>query len=86
VLLFPGGQRLARAAAVRDDRGGGDVAAVADDVDIAAGVFGTGLAEGFAVVAVARQRGAQGDDQLGVGVDDDLEIGRVPVAKGAIAE
>lgn len=68
-----------RSATVRDDRAGGDVAAIADHVVIAAGVLGTGIGERDAVVAVARKRRAHGDHQWRIGVDDDLVVGRVPV-------
>ncbi|GGV67185.1 hypothetical protein GCM10010261_59980 [Streptomyces pilosus] len=47
--------------------------------DIDALVGSAGYLPCLAVVAVAGQRPADGDDQAGVGVDDDLVVGGVPV-------
>jgi len=55
-------------ATVGDHRGGGTV-----------GSLRAGLLPGPAVVAVAGHRLADGDDQAGVGVDDDLVVGGVAV-------
>src|SRR5690349_2132653 len=80
VFLFPGRQfGLPAFAAVRDDQAGAPVAAVRDHRRLADGVLGAGQLPCLAVVAVARQRPADGDDEPGVGVDDDLVVGRVPV-------
>jgi hypothetical protein len=73
--------RSSRTAAVRDDRDGGDIAVVTDHVMVAAGVLGTGLAKGLAVVAVAGKRRPDRDDQLRIGVDADLMVGRVPIVR-----
>jgi hypothetical protein len=80
VFLFPDGQfDVLVLAAVGDDQVGAAVAAVGDGGDLPDGGFGAGLVPGSAVVAVARDRSADGDDQAGVGVDDDLAVGGVPV-------
>ncbi|GAA2242952.1 hypothetical protein GCM10010145_06670 [Streptomyces ruber] len=63
----------------RDDQAGAPVAAVGDHCGAADGVLGAGQFPCLAVVAIARQCAADGDDQAGVGVDDDLVVGEVPV-------
>lgn len=79
MFLFPGWEfGLPAFAAVRDDQAGA-VAAVGDDGGAADGVFRAGELPCLAVVAVAGQGPADGDDEPGVGVDDDLMVGRVPV-------
>jgi hypothetical protein len=63
-------------AVVRDGQAGAAVAAVGDHRGGGAdGGLGSGFLPGPAVVAVAGQRPADGDDQAGVGVDDDLVAG-----------
>jgi hypothetical protein len=64
---------------VWDEQAGAPVAAVRDDRGPADGGLRTGKFPRLAVVAVARNRPADGDDESGVGVDDDLVVGRVPV-------
>lgn len=49
-----------------------------------AGGFGAGFLPCLAVVAVAGQGLADHNDQAGVGVDDDLVVGRVPVVLGLL--
>lgn len=66
-------------AAVRDDQPGAPVAAVGDDGGVANRGFRTGQLPCLAVVSVAGQRSADGDDQAGVGIDDDLVVGGVPI-------
>jgi len=70
---------LAALAAVRDDQAGAPVAVVRDDGGAADCSFRTGQLPCFAVVAVAGQWLANGDDQASACVDDDLVVGRVPV-------
>lgn len=80
VFLFPGREfGLAFLAAVRDDQAGAPVSAVRDHRGAADGGFRAGQLPRLAVVAVAGQRPADRDDEPGVGVDDDLMVGRVPV-------
>lgn len=80
VFLFPGRELgLAAFAAVRDDQAGASVAAVGDDRGAAHCGLGAGQLPRLAVVAVAGQRLADGHDEPGVGVDDDLVISGVPV-------
>jgi hypothetical protein len=81
VLLLPSRQfGLAAFAAVRDDQAGAPIAAVRDDRGPADGGLRTGQFPRLAVVAVAGDRPADGDDdESGVGVDDDLVVGRVAV-------
>lgn len=66
-------------AAVRDDQSGARIAAMGDREVPADGGFGAGLLPRRAVVAVAGERPADHDGQAGVGVDDDLVVGGVPV-------
>ena len=70
---------------MRDEQAGALVAAVGDGRGSSDGSLGAGLAPGPAVVAVARQWLADGDDQLGVGIDDDLVVGGVAVVLGCSA-
>lgn len=87
VLLLPVRElALAYLAAVRDDQAGTPVAAVCDDRGLADGVFRAGQLPRLAVVAVAGQRSADGDDEPGVGVDDDLVVGGVPVVLGLLGD
>lgn len=80
VFLLPARQfGLARLAAVRDGQAGSSVAAVGDDRGAADGILGPGHLPRLAVVAVAGSGPADSDDQAGVGVDDDLVVGGVPV-------
>ncbi len=80
VFLFPGRQfGLAAFAAMRDQQPGAAVAAVRDHCRVAGGGLGAGGLPRLAVVAVAGQWPADGDDQSGVGVDDDLMVGGVSV-------
>jgi hypothetical protein len=80
VLLFPSWQfGLAAFTAVRNEQAGAPIAAVRDDRGPADGGLRTGKFPRLAIVAVARDRSADGDDESGVGVDDDLVVGRVPV-------
>lgn len=80
VVLFPGWEiGLAGFASVQDDQSSPPVTTVGDH----RGVTDSGLCAGdfpcLAVVAVARDRSADGDNEPGVGVDDDLVVGRVAV-------
>jgi hypothetical protein len=61
------------------DQAGGPVAAVRDHRGLPDGILGAGQLPRLAVVAVAGQRPADGDDEPDVGVDDDLVVGRVLV-------
>ena len=70
---------LAALATVRDDQPGARVAAVCDHKGLAEGGPGTGLLPGPAVVAVPGERSTDHDDAPGVGVDDDLVVGGVPI-------
>ena len=79
MFLFPGWQCPAGASAVRDDRPGGDIAAICDDRGIATDVLDSGLGERLAVVAIARQRITDCDHELCIGVDDDLMAGGIPI-------
>ena len=65
--------------AVRDDQAGAAVAAVGDHRGRADGVLRAGQFPCLAVVAVAGQWPADGDHESGVGIDDDLVVGGVPV-------
>lgn len=76
----PGGKfGLAAFAAVRDDQAGAGVAAVGNRAGLADGGLGAGLLPRLAVVAVPGERPTDHDDQAGIGVDDDLVVGGVPV-------
>ena len=66
---------LAFLAAVRDDQAGAPVAAVRDHGGVADGVLDGWQLPCIAVVAVAGQRLADGDDETGVGADDDPVVG-----------
>jgi hypothetical protein len=80
VVLFPSGQlSLPTRAPVWDDEPGAPIAAVRDDCGFANGGLGSGLLPRLAVVAVAGQGLADHHDEPGVGVDDDLVVGGVPV-------
>jgi hypothetical protein len=80
VLLFPGWQLgLASLAAVRDDQAGVPVAAIGDHRGVADGAPRFGQFPRLAVVAVVRNRPTDRDDEPGVGIDDDLVVGGVPV-------
>lgn len=80
VVLFPVRQYgLAAPPPVRDDESGARVAAVGDRDGAAYCGLGAGFLPCLAVVAVPGQRPANHDDQAGVGVDDDLVVGGVPV-------
>lgn len=70
---------LASLATVWDDQTGSAVAAVRDDRGAADGCLRSGQLPGLAVLAVAGDRPADPDDEPGVGIDDDLVVGRVPV-------
>ncbi|GAA1172898.1 hypothetical protein GCM10009654_32660 [Streptomyces hebeiensis] len=61
------------------EQAGAPIAAVRDDCGPADGGLRTGKLPRLASVAVARDRSADGDDESGTGVDDDLVVGRVPV-------
>lgn len=77
---FPGRQfGLAAFAAVRDDQAGAPVAAVRDHGRPADGGLRAGQLPRIAVIAIARDRTADRDDEPGVGVDHDLVVGGVPV-------
>lgn len=79
-LRFPGRQfGLALFPAVRDDQAGASVAPIRDDCGPTDCSFGSRQLPSFAVVPVTGQRAPDGDDEPGVGVDDDLVIGGVPV-------
>lgn len=80
VFLFPGRKfGLAGFTAVRDDQASAPVATVGNHDGPADGVLRTGQLPCLAVVAVPRDRPADGDDKAGVSVDDDLVVGGVPV-------
>lgn len=73
MLLLPRWQfGLAAFTAVRDEQAGTPVAAVRDDRGPANGGLRAGKFPRFAIIAVARDRSTDGDDEPGVGVDDDL--------------
>ncbi|CCB77671.1 protein of unknown function [Streptantibioticus cattleyicolor NRRL 8057 = DSM 46488] len=87
VLLLPFREfGLALLAAVRDDQAGAPVAAICDDRGLADGVFRAGQLPRLAVVAVACDWSADRDDEPGVGVDDDLVVGGVPVVLGLLGD
>lgn len=65
--------------AVRDDEAGARVAAVGNRDGVAHGSLRAGLLPRLTAVAVPCERPADHDDQAGVGVDDDLVVGGVPV-------
>lgn len=79
VFLLPGREFLAFGTAVRDDESGARVTAVGDGHRLADGVLGAGFLPAAGVVPVAGQGAADHDDQAGVGVDDELVGGGVPV-------
>lgn len=80
VVLFPGRAfGLAALAAVRDDQAGARVAAVGDREGLTEGCLGAGFLPCLAVVAVPGERPADHDYQAGIGVDDNLVVGGVPV-------
>lgn len=80
VFFFPFKEfGLAAFAAVRDDESGAWIAAVGDCEGVADNDLGAGLFPRPAVVAVPGERPADHDDQAGVGVNDDLVVGGVPV-------
>jgi len=80
VFFFPGWQfGLTSFAPVRDDQAGAPVAAVGDHRGLADGRLGAGQFPRLAVVAVAGQGPADHGDESGVGIDDDLVVGRVAV-------
>lgn len=80
VFFFPVRQfALPRVAAVRDDEPGTSIAAVGNHRGVPDGGLRPGKLLCLAVVAVARQRSADQDDEPSVGVDNDLVIHRVPV-------
>jgi hypothetical protein len=66
-------------ASVGDDQASAAVAAVRDDRGPADGVLCAGKLPRLAVVAVAGKRPTDRDDEPGVGVDDDLVVGGVPI-------
>ena len=66
-------------AAGRDDQTGALVAGVRDDRGLADGLPCVGQLPRLAVVAVAGRRPPYSDDESGVGIDDDLVVGGVPV-------
>jgi hypothetical protein len=79
-LLIPGREfDLAAFTAVWDDQTGAAVAAVRDHCGMADSVLRTGQFPRLVIVSVARDRPADSDDEPGVGVDDDLVVGGVPV-------
>lgn len=86
VVLFLPGRKFAlpRGAAVRDDEPGTSMASVGDHCGVPDGGLRPGQLPCLAVVAVARQRPANHDHQLGVSVDDNLVIRRVPVVLGPL--
>ncbi|GAA3482082.1 hypothetical protein GCM10018966_066140 [Streptomyces yanii] len=69
---------------MRDDQAGAAVAAVSDHGCPADGGLRAGQLPCLAVVAVAWQGPADGDDKPGVGVDDDLVVGGVVLAENLI--
>jgi hypothetical protein len=86
VFLFPRQEFcLAGLAAVRDDQTGAPVTAVRDHRGTADGILRAGQLPCLAVVAVAGHRPANGDHESGVGIDDDLMIGRIPVVRAVSA-
>ncbi len=78
-LLLSPGVRLTTSFAVRDDQTGALVAVVGDGGCAAAGTVDAGLAEFPAVVSAAGQRQPDRRGQAAVGIDDDLQVRRVPV-------
>jgi len=60
-------------------RAGASVAAICDHCCVAHGILGSGRFPRRAVVAVARQWPANGDDEPEVGVDGDLVVGGVAI-------
>jgi hypothetical protein len=80
VLLFPGREVvLTWFPSVRDDQAGASVAAVGNHRGAADSCLGAGQFPHLAVVAVAGDRLVDGDDETGVGVDDDLVVRGVPI-------
>lgn len=78
-LLLTAEVRLTASFAVRDEQAGALVAAIGDGGCAAAGPVDAGLGERPAVVSAAEQRQADRHDQAAVGIDDDLQVRRVPV-------
>jgi hypothetical protein len=79
VLLLPAAEITTGGAPVRDDQSGALVAPISDGGRLAHRCGGTRLGPRLAVIAVARHGPADGDDQAGVGVDDDLVVCRVAI-------
>ncbi len=79
LLLQRGKCVLPTLAAVRDDPVRAPVSTVGDDNGLTDSGLGSGQFPCLAVVAVARQGPADGDDESSVGVDDDLMVGGVPI-------
>jgi hypothetical protein len=80
VLLLPRRKFvLAALATVRDDQARAPVSTVGDDNGLPCSGLGSGQFPCLAVVPVAGQGSADGDDEPGVSVDDDLVVGGVPV-------
>lgn len=79
VRILPVRQSFALAAAVRHHKARAGIASVSDGDRVANGSLGTGLLPRLAVVAVAWQRPSNHDNETGIGVDDDLVVGGVPI-------
>lgn len=84
VRFLPVRKVFALSSAVGHDEPGAGIAAVGDRECSADGGFDAGFLPGLAVVAVSGKRPAHHDDQAGVGVDDHLVVGRVPVILGLL--
>lgn len=78
-LLLRAEVRLTASFAVRDEQAGAPVSAVGDGRCAATGPVDAGLRKGPTLVAAAGQRQADRHHQAAVGVDDDLQVRRVPV-------
>lgn len=77
---------MAGRAAVWDDQAGAPVAAVGDHSGAAVGGLRAGQLLRCAVVAVAGQRPADGDDEPSDGVYDGLVVGGVPGVFGLLGD
>ncbi|GGU54581.1 hypothetical protein GCM10010498_09900 [Streptomyces cavourensis] len=79
VSLLPAGQLFAFAAAVGHHESGARIATVSNGHRLADGGLRVGFLPCLAVVAVAGQWPADHHDEAGVGIDDDLVVGRIPI-------
>jgi hypothetical protein len=79
VRFLPGWQVFALASTTGHDQPRAGIAAIGDRECPADRGHGAGFLPRLAVVAVPGQRSADGDDEPGVGIDDDLVVGGVPV-------